>query len=113
MDAKLKAKAMTNEQLDNVAGGYRTETYGDGNILYKLGLITEKEAGDCTPVREKIHALGYKYKDNGGLDIPIFGGTANEYYDKNGNSVSRSEFWRGFAADHPELMKGKNINDLL
>lgn len=103
---KLMSKVLDEEQLDNVAGGNRLETYCDGDILSKLGLISKDDALSSTPVREKIHNLGYKYEDHGGF-------TSNKYFDKNGNGVSREDFWKGFAADHPELMKGKDINSML
>ena len=100
---KLASRALDDEQLENVAGGNRLETFVDGDILSKLGLISQDDASSCSPVRNKIQALGYKYEDHGGL-------TPNQYYDKNGKNVSREDFWKGFAADHPELMKGKDIN---
>ena len=103
---KLASKALDDEQLENVAGGNRLETFFDGGILSKLGLISHNDASSCAPVRNKIQALGYKYEDHGGL-------TPNQYFDKNGKNVSREDFWKGFAADHPELMKGKDINSLL
>ncbi|MBE6101807.1 MAG: hypothetical protein E7200_06890 [Selenomonas ruminantium] len=100
---KLASRVLDDEQLENVAGGNRLETFADGNILSKLGLISQNDALSCAPVRDKIKSFGYKYDDHGGLND-------NQYFDKNGNSVSRKEFWKGFAADHPELMKGKDIN---
>ena len=90
----LKDEVLSDEELDGVAGGTRTETYADGKELYKRGLISRDDALSSTKVREAIHNLGYKYKDHGGLEI--FGAKNNEYFNKNGESVTREEFWKNF-----------------
>ena len=76
---------MTDEELDNVAGGTRLETYDDGNELVKRGLLSEDDALHSAPVRDLLHKMGYAgYKDNGG----VFNG--NIYTDK---KVSRDDAW--------------------
>ena len=90
----LKSEILSDEQLEQVAGGNRIETYEDGNELVKRGLLTKEEASHSSNVRETLHSLGYKYVDHGGLKI--FGGKDNEYFDKSGQSVSREVFWRNF-----------------
>ena len=92
----LKDEVLSDEELDGVAGGTRLETYGDGDELVKRGLLSVEDATSATKVREKIHELGYKYKDHGGLSI--FGAKDNEYFNKNGESVSREDFWKNFSA---------------
>ena len=57
---KLASRALDDEQLENVAGGNRLETFVDGDILSKLGLISQDDASSCSLVRNKIQALGYK-----------------------------------------------------
>lgn len=90
----LKDEVLSDEELDGVAGGTRLETYEDGDELVKRGLLSEKDAKSSTKVRETIHNLGYKYKDHGGM--AIFGAKDNEYFNKNGESVSREDFWKNF-----------------
>ncbi len=92
----LKDEVLSDEELDGVAGGTRLETYADGDELVKRGLLSADDALSSTKVRETIHKLGYKYKDHGGLEI--FGAKNNEYFNKNGESVSREEFWKNFDA---------------
>ena len=92
----LKDEIMSEEELDGVAGGNRAETYADGDELVKRGLLSAEDALSSTKVRETIHNLGYKYKDHGGL--AIFGAKNNEYFNKNGESVSREDFWKNFDA---------------
>lgn len=92
----LKDEVLSDEELEGVAGGTRDETYTDGDELVKRGLLSEKDALSSSKVREAIHNLGYEYKDHGGL--AIFGGKKNEYFDKDGNSVSREDFWKNFGA---------------
>ena len=95
---KIFGQALSDDELDGVAGGTRLETYGDGNELYKRGIISQEDAGSSSKVREALHNLGYKYEDHGGL--AIFGAKNNEYFDKNGVSVSRKDFWKNFDAEN-------------
>ena len=95
---KFADEMLTDEELDGVAGGTIAETYADGNELYKRGLISAEDAASSSGVREALHKLGYKYKDHGGL--AIFGAKNNEYFDKNGASVSREDFWKNFDAEN-------------
>ena len=79
-----------------MAGDTRAETYADGDELVKRGLISEEDALSSSKVRETIHNLGYKYKDHGGM--ALFGAKENEYFNKEGKSVSRDDFWKNFDA---------------
>ena len=91
----LKDEMLSDEELDGVAGGNRLETYGDGNELYKRGLLSEEDALHSAPVRNKLHQMGYAgYKDNGGLI------NDNIYTDKNGNELTRKQFWANFDAEN-------------
>ena len=86
---------LNNTELDNVAGGTRLETYADGEELYKRGLLTEDQSYSSAPVRDLLHKMGYTgYKDNGGIV------NANIYTDKNGNTISREQFWKNFDAEN-------------
>ena len=91
----LKDEIMSDDELDNVAGGTRLETYEDGDELYKRGLLSEEDALHSAPVRDKLHELGYTgYKDNGGII------NGNIYTDKKGSTLSREDFWKNFDADN-------------
>ena len=91
----LKDGILSDEELDNVAGGTRLETYADGDELYKRGLLTEEQAFHSAPVREMLHKMGYGgYKDNGGIV------NDNIYTDKKGNTISREDFWKNFDAEN-------------
>lgn len=79
----LSEELMSEEELDNVAGGNRLETYGDGDELYKRGLLSAEDAVHSAPVREILRKMGYAgYEDKGGLF------NANIYTDKSGNKIS-------------------------
>ena len=94
-DAILKDEVLKDEELDNVAGGNRLETFGDGNELYKRGLLSADDALKSAPVRDMLHKMGYTgYEDKGGLL------NANIYKDKQGNLVTRDDFWKNFDADN-------------
>ena len=73
----------------------RIETYQDGDELYKRGLLTAEQALSSSPVRNKLHELGYAgYKDNGGII------NGNIYTDKQGNTITREQFWKNFDAEN-------------
>ena len=93
----LKDEVLSDAELDGVAGGTRLETYGDGDELVKRGLLSAEDALSSSKVRDKIHELGYKYVDHGG--IAIFGAKGNEYFNKSGESVTREDFWKNFKAN--------------
>jgi len=91
----LKDEILNDEELDNVAGGNRLETFADGDELYKRGLLSADDALKSASVRDKLHELGYTgYEDKGGFF------NANIYKDKQGNLVTRDEFWKNFDADN-------------
>ena len=94
-DEKFANEVLSDAELDGVAGGTRLETYGDGNELYKRGLLSEEQAFHSAPVRELLHKMGYSgYKDNGGIV------NGNIYTDKSGNTISREDFWKNFDAEN-------------
>ncbi|MBQ7498822.1 MAG: hypothetical protein IJU00_13500 [Selenomonas sp.] len=85
-----KNKKLNLEELDGVAGGTIAETYSDSVELYKRGLL-DKEYESCAAVRDKLHGMGYSgYQDKGGLL------NENVYTDKQGNAISREQFWKNF-----------------
>ncbi len=94
-EKKFANEIISDDELDNVAGGTRLETYGDGEELYKRGLLTEEQAFHSAPVRDMLHKMGYAgYKDNGGII------NGNIYTDKSGNTISREQFWKNFDAEN-------------
>ena len=95
-EKKFADEVLSDEELDGVAGGTRAQTYADGDELVKRGIISEEDALSSSKVREAIHNLGYKYKDHGGM--ALFGAKENEYFNKEGKSVSRDDFWKNFDA---------------
>ena len=91
----LKDEILNDDELDHVAGGNRLETFADGNELYKRGLLSADDALKSAPVRDMLHKMGYAgYQDKGGLL------NANIYTDKQGNTLTRDEFWKLFDAEN-------------
>ncbi|MBR3051064.1 MAG: hypothetical protein IKG61_06410 [Selenomonadaceae bacterium] len=91
----LKDEIMSDDELDNVAGGNRIETFQDGNELYKRGLLSAEDALSSAPVRDKLHKMGYAgYQDKGGII------NGNIYTDKSGNTITREQFWKNFDAEN-------------
>lgn len=95
-DEKIfKDEVLSDDELDNIAGGNRLETFADGNELYKRGLLTEDQALKSAPVRELLHKMGYAgYEDKGGII------NGNIYTDKSGNVITREQFWKNFDAEN-------------
>jgi len=91
----LKEEILNDEELDNVAGGTRLETFADGNELYKRGLLSAEDASEAAPVRDMLHKMGYTgYEDKGGIM------KGNIYTDKSGNTITREQFWKNFDAEN-------------
>lgn len=91
----LSEEILDDDELENVAGGTRIETYGDGDELYKRGLLSADDALHSSPVRDILHKMGYSgYEDKGGLL------KSNIYTDKSGNKISREDFWKNFDAEN-------------
>ncbi|MBQ7629097.1 MAG: hypothetical protein IJS81_02640 [Selenomonadaceae bacterium] len=64
----LYRQMLSDDGLDNIAGGNRLETYADGNELVKRELLIEEDALHSSLVRNLLYKMGYtSYKDNGGL----------------------------------------------
>lgn len=91
----LQDEIMSEDELENVAGGNRLETFEDGNELYKRGLLSAEDALHSAPVRDMLHKMGYAgYEDKGGLI------NSNIYTDKAGNKISREDFWKNFDSEN-------------
>ena len=95
-DEKIfKDELLDDADLDRVAGGTRLETFADGDELYKRGLLSAEDALSAAPVRNVLHKMGYSgYKDNGGII------NGNIYTDKEGNTITREQFWKNFDAEN-------------
>ncbi len=84
-------EAMSDEELDQVAGGTRRETREDGFELFKRGLIHNGHTPD--DVNNVMHQMGYfGYNGNRRGD--------NVYTNKFGNTITREEFWKNFDAEN-------------
>ena len=89
----LDSEQLSDEELEDVAGGTRIETDADGEELVKRGLISKEDALNSKLIRETICKLGYTgYQTKPGL------WQSNTYTDKKGNVVTREEFWKNFDA---------------
>ena len=87
----LDSEQLSDEELENVAGGTRLETLEDGNELYKRGLLSEEDSLFPSRVRNLLHQMGYTgYEDKDGIM------NGNIYTDKKGNVITREEFWKNF-----------------
>ena len=86
---KFADEVMSDEELDNVAGGTIAETAADSFDLYRRGL-TDKVYVGSERIRRVMNFKGNEYKDHGGLFKP------NEYYDSSGNLTSRENYWKEF-----------------
>ncbi|MBR2214873.1 MAG: hypothetical protein IJ849_03825 [Selenomonadaceae bacterium] len=92
MDAKLKAKAMTDDQLDGVAGGTYDQSWDVALKLKQAGIegtINGIGGVNFDGMRKAISDLGFESKDHGGFII----GKANTYVEKStGKEFTQKEF---------------------
>ena len=95
----LKSEQLSEEDLEKVAGGNSDETFSDGLALYRRGLLNWSEFQDSKTVSELFHKMGYKYVYYGGF-FKSCGAKDNEYFNKQGESVTREEFWKNFDAEN-------------
>ena len=102
-----ESKKMNFEELDGVAGGTIIETVADSIELYKRGLLNS-EYDSCAAVRNKLHEMGYGgYVDNGGM------ANGNIYTDKDGNTISRKQFWANFDKENnTKIIRGSQLDPL-
>ena len=102
---KFSDEMLTDDELDNVAGGTKLETLSDGARLYSRGLISAEDAFSISAVNEFMHKIGYAgYQVNRGKDTLINGkiyiNNGNIYTDKSGNVITREQFWKRFDAEN-------------
>ena len=94
-DNHLEDKRLSEEQLEEVTGGTTIETIADWDELYKRGLLPEVQAFCSATVRDMLHQMGYAgYIDKGGVR------NNNVYTDKQGNPISREDFWSNFDSEN-------------
>ena len=99
----LKDEILSDEQLDNVAGGTFAESYGDAKSFEKLGVKIFKNELVGIPLldhvgfvnlRNAFEKYGVTIKDDGSIGGDIMGTSkANEYF-IGGKQVSREEAWK-------------------
>ena len=92
-EKKIFAEELSENELDNVTGGTIAETAADSFDLYRRGLVEDVYVGS-NRTHCAIKAMGFDYKDHGGLFKP------NEYFDHLGKPVSRGKFWEDFDKQH-------------
>ena len=88
---------MSDEELDQVAGGTKMETWRDSDALVKRGFLTHEQSLNSGAVRQKLHELGY----TGYIDYGNSNKDCNIYTDKAGNKISRENFWKLFDRENP------------
>ena len=99
----LKDEILSDEELDNVAGGTFAESYSDAQSFEKLGVKIFKNDIAGVPLldhegfvnlRNAFNKYGVTIKDDGSIFGDMVGTSkANEYY-INGKKVNRDEAWK-------------------
>ena len=89
----MKNKKLNLEELNGVTGGTSLEIMDDGAELFMRGLLN-KDVANAQTVSDKLHSLGYTGY------IAKDGFKNNVYKDKQGNVISRQQFWKNFDAEN-------------
>jgi hypothetical protein len=104
----MENKKLNLQELEVVAGGTTYENMDDATELYMRGLVKNKYVSPAV-VREKLHSLGYTgFIDN---NSPV---KKNIYTDKQGNVITRDQFWAKFDAENgTKIIRPSNLNDII
>jgi hypothetical protein len=104
----MENKKLNLEELDGVVGGATLEIMDDGAELYRRGLL-DKDINNTKTIRDKMHSLGYTgFIDN---NSPV---KKNIYTDKQGNVITRDQFWAKFDAENgTKIIRPSNLNDII
>lgn len=81
---------LSDDELDKVTGGTSAELGGDFYQLLARGLV--KIYADFDTVMGKLNSNGYKVVYNHPEE--------NEYYNRQGQRITRQEFWHNFDAEN-------------
>ena len=99
----LKDEILKDSELDQVAGGTFSESYGDAQQFEKLGVKIFKNDLVGVPLldpegfanlRNAFEKYGVTIKDDGSIFGDITGTSKANQYFINGNKVSRDEAWK-------------------
>ncbi len=99
----LKDEQLTEEQLDNVAGGTFAESYSDANSFEKLGvkIFETKLAGipildheGFVNLRAAFAKYGVTIKDDGSLGGDLIGTSKPNQYFIGDKEVTQAEAWK-------------------
>ena len=99
----LKDEILSDEELDNVAGGTFAESYGDAQNFEKLGVKIFKNELAGVPLldhegfanlRSAFDKYGVTIKDDGSIWGDLTGKSKANQYFINGNKVSREDAWK-------------------
>ncbi len=95
-----ESKKVSTEDMEQVAGGTNSETIKDAVELWKHGFFSKRAVGDtkAKQVQDILHRLGYTkcqmhYSNKPGSNDRL---VPNVYADKDGNIMSREQFWKEF-----------------
>jgi hypothetical protein len=90
----MENKKLNLQELEGVAGGSSYETMADASELYKRGLVSKSYVSPAV-VRQTLRSLGYTgFTDNNNPSKD------NIYTDKQGNVITRDQFWAKFDAEN-------------
>ncbi len=89
-----ESKKASMDDMENVTGGTSEETFKDQHELWKRGFFRTSKSDNVNKSETVLHRLGFK-KCQIHCDSKD-GNVKNVYADKNGNIMSREEFWNAF-----------------
>jgi hypothetical protein len=102
----MENKKLNLQELEKVAGGTIYESVSDGTELYRRGLL-DKDINNTKTIRDKMHSLGYTGY------IAMDGFKNNIYKDKQGNIVTRQQFWKNFDAENgTQIIRSSKVKNV-
>lgn len=116
----LKSEILSDEELDNVAGGTYIESFNVAGFLYQAGFddaLNDKGVVNFSEMRSALKQIGIEANDHGG--VAALGGTSNTYkVIATGETLDQAGMMNFLRNKYPsvrfkEIVEPKDISDVL
>ena len=120
VEEKLANEVMSDDELDNVAGGTYLESFNVSSFLYQAGfdnVLNDNGLVNFAGMRSALNSIGISVEDHGG--IAALGGGANVYTNTaTGATMNQADMMSFLREKYPnvrykEIVEPKSIIDII
>ena len=120
VEEKFANEVMSDEELDNVAGGTYLESFNVSSFLYQAGfdnVLNDNGLVNFAGMRSALNSIGISVEDHGG--IAALGGGANVYTNTaTGATMNQADMMSFLREKYPnvrykEIVEPKSIIDII